>query len=447
MVIDPQLLRIIRDHPHGILVLAEDSGQIVHANSVARQLLRGDPTASLDGDVLGLPLLRGRSTLVEIGPPVWRRVRMTVEEVNWGGRLSRFVTLRSARSVGRTRQSTTQQRQKQQRDEDLSLLAHELRAPLASILGAVYAARLAPARQDAALTIVEHQARRLGRLLEDLVDSAGLDTQAIPIRPVPLVLDSLVGWTAEAIRPILAARSQRLDVVLPEEPIVIAGDPTWLEQALIHLLSNASKYSESGGSIRVEATREHQDAVIYVQDDGIGIDSADLPLIFDPFHRGEGQGVRLREGMGVGLAMVRRIVERHGGTVSAGSAGTGLGSIFSVRLPTSNDVISFTQKTSPDPTQVPSALSASVIIVEDDPATAEGLAQVLRLWGCRVRIQHNGPSAVFGRPGRSSALLGNRSFSSRNRWRYARPTNPAGTIAGIRRSDLSLRLDPTFPGS
>jgi signal transduction histidine kinase len=392
---DPQLLRIIRDHPHGILIVSSDSGQIVHSNPVARRLFRGDPDASIEGEVLGIPVIAGRSVLVEIGPPGWRRFRMSVDDVAWGGRLARFVTLRTPRAPGR---SLRVEQGVDARVDDSrkarALLSHELRAPLSSILGSIYAARLDPSRLLDTLSLVEHQARRLGRLLEDLVDDGSQADRSLTIRPVPIPLSGIVEWGTEAVRPMIASRGQRLEIRLPDEPLLLIGDPAWIEQAFYHLLSNASKYSEPGGPILLEATRQEAEVIIRVRDEGIGIAPEDVDHIFEPFRRGESQGVQLREGHGIGLAMVNRIVRRHGGSISAFSPGIGLGSTFTMRLPLTAEA--------PRAVGPPAASSApalarpneSALVVDDDDVSAESLALVLRLWGLEVRTRFDGPSAL-----------------------------------------------------
>ncbi|WP_169978716.1 hybrid sensor histidine kinase/response regulator [Tautonia rosea] len=394
-VVDPQLLRLIKDHPHGILVVASDSGRIVHANTAARFLLRDDPEAAIDGDLLGIPVHSGQSVLVEAGPPTRRRLRMKVEQVCWAGRQEQFITLREVRSAHRPRRRGDASRGP---DRAMSLLAHELRSPLSAMLGALHAARLNPSTQQGVLVFVEHQARRLGRLLEDLVEGEVSDGRSIPIRPVMITVNRLVSWSAEAIRPLVAARGQQLEVRLTEEPILLAVDPTWIEQAFLHLLVNASKYSEVGGNIRMEVLRDPENVVISIRDDGIGIPSTDLGRIFNPFRRGDSDRVRLREGQGVGLAMVHRIIARHGGNVSAASPGSGQGSTFTIRLPIAS--VGTASPTPPvawvDHPQPPlrSSSATSILIVDDDEAAAEGLAMVLRLWGCEVRMAFDGNHAL-----------------------------------------------------
>lgn len=394
-VVDPQLLRLIQDHPHGILVVASDSGRIVHANAAARFLLRDDPEAAIDGDLLGIPVLSGQSVLVEAGPPTRRRLRMKVEQVSWAGRQEQFITLREVRSVQRIRRRGASPAGP---DRAMSLLAHELRNPLSAILGALHAARLNPSSQQGALVFVEHQARRLGRLLEDLVEGEVSDGRSIPIRPVMITVNRLVTWSTEAIQPLVAARGQQLDVRLPGEPVLLAVDPTWVEQAFLHLLANASKYSEVGGNIRVEVYKDLESVVITIRDDGIGISSTDLGRIFNPFRRGDSDRVRLREGQGVGLAMVHRIIARHGGNVSAASAGSGQGSTFTIRLPVASVAAPATPPPlawvdAPEPPPRSSSVT-SILIVDDDEAAAEGLAMVLRLWGCEVRMAFDGNRAL-----------------------------------------------------
>ena len=224
----------------------------------------------------------------------------------------------------------------QRKDEFLALLAHELRNPLAPIVNATrlierHEQLSEPGRR--ALGMIERQARHMQRLVDDLLEVSRITRGKIELRPEPMLLTTAVGNAVETVLPMIEARSQTLDLDQPSRPVKIEADPVRIAQVLENLLANASKYTPAGGAIRV-VVEDGPDAVtVRVIDNGIGIDPSKLEAVFELFVQaapgvGEHQG-----GLGIGLAMVKRLVELHGGAVRADSAGPGAGSTFTVRLP------------------------------------------------------------------------------------------------------------------
>ncbi|MBN9520009.1 HAMP domain-containing histidine kinase [bacterium] len=223
-------------------------------------------------------------------------------------------------------------------DEWLAALAHELRSPLATV---VYALEVVAGGRDLdpdarrACAVAEHQARRAAQLVDDLFTLCAASLDKLPLRKEVVDLAGVVAGATEATRHLLVARGHRLTVSLPPRPVVLEADPLRLEQVLTNLLANAAKFTDPGGHVRVRAEAWPGEVVVRVLDNGRGIAPGLLPQVFDLFCQGLSPGVGASGvGLGVGLALVKSLVERHGGTVTATSNGPGAGAEFVVRLPT-----------------------------------------------------------------------------------------------------------------
>ncbi|HET9228433.1 MAG TPA: ATP-binding protein [Thermoanaerobaculia bacterium] len=222
------------------------------------------------------------------------------------------------------------------KDEFLAMLAHELRNPLAPIRNAVHVLKLAGPlgdRQQWAREIIERQTQHLTRLVDDLLDVSRITRGKVALAREPLDLATIVNRAVETSLPLIDARRHQLDVALPPEPVRVDGDLTRLVQVVGNLLNNAAKYTDEGGHIRLEAVLEDGMAVIRVRDNGMGLPADLLPHIFDLFSQADRSLDRSQGGLGIGLTLVRRLVELHGGEVEARSDGPGQGSEFVVRLP------------------------------------------------------------------------------------------------------------------
>ena len=226
--------------------------------------------------------------------------------------------------------------------EFLDLLGHELRSPLAAIRNAL---RVLEHRGDDAATrewvrsLVERQTQCIGRLAEDLLEVSRIEHGKIQLRKQPLDLAQSVARAVETVRASVEDCGHQIVVILPAEPVALDADPARLEQVLTNLLNNAAKYMEPGGCIWVTAEVQVGDVVLQVRDSGIGIDPEMLPHIFDPFWQVERTLDHSQGGLGIGLALVRKLAELHGGSASAYSAGLGRGSEFIVRLPAPAGVV------------------------------------------------------------------------------------------------------------
>ena len=287
----------------------------------------------------------------------------------------------------------------QSKNEFLAMLAHELRNPLAPIRTAaqLLGAPGVPARvSENARIIIERQIQNMVRLIDDLLNVARITQGKIDLRLAPLDLLAVVRRAAEVVQPQADERSQQLLVTLPAGPLYVLGDSTRLEQALGNVLTNASKFTNVNGRIwlRVEskATPHGDDAVVFVRDEGIGIGAETLPHIFELFKQG-GPSPHRAPGLGIGLALVRRIVELHGGGVQVRSAGADRGTEFEICLPLlhETDPARDEPRTSAPP---PTAIGQRILVVDDNVDAAESLTSLLRVWGHDVQMVHDGSAAL-----------------------------------------------------
>ena len=278
------------------------------------------------------------------------------------------------------------------KDEFLAMLSHELRAPLAPIVSAVQILRLQKNEgvvERQACAIIERQVVQLKHLVDDLLEVSRITHGKMHLRTEPAVLNTIVEQAVEAVTPLVEWRHHQLTVDLPAQPLALTGDATRLEQVVVNLLTNAAKYTDEGGRICLRVEVEDETAVLRVRDNGIGISADLLPRVFDLFTQEERSLDRTQGGLGIGLSLVRRLVEAHGGTVTATSA-PGLGSEFVVRLPLSATAPVLTMRS------LPKAASAccQVLVVDDSIDTAETLALLLGAAGHQVRTANDGPSAL-----------------------------------------------------
>jgi PAS domain S-box-containing protein len=282
------------------------------------------------------------------------------------------------------------------KNEFLAMLAHELRNPLAPIRNALYILQLpgAPATQvERVRAMMERQIQHLVRLVDDLLDVSRIMRGKIDLRKEPLELSAVVTQAVETAQPAIDAQSHQLTVSLPPEPVRLEGDLVRLAQVLANLLNNAAKYTERGGHIWLSADREGSEVVIHVRDNGIGIAPEMLPRIFDLFVQVDRSIQRSQGGLGIGLTLVRRLVEMHGGTIRARSAGPGKGSEFIVRLPALPEAARICQAGA-EPNGMGKPAPRRILVVDDNVDSAESLALLLRRGGHEVRTAYDGPTAV-----------------------------------------------------
>jgi CheY-like chemotaxis protein len=231
------------------------------------------------------------------------------------------------------------------------------------------------------------------RLVDDLLDISRITKGKLRLTKERIELRVIANRAAESARPLLDARKHEFSMSLPTEPLWVEADPARLEQIVVNLLNNAAKYTDPGGLIRLSVSRAGDQAVVKVWDNGLGISPEMLPRIFDLFTQADRSLSRSHGGLGVGLALVRTLVEMHGGRVQASSAGLNQGSEFTVILPALADVPKLKTKTLV-PRRLPTGPRLRVLIVEDNVDTGDSLSLLLRLDGYEVSVARSGPSAL-----------------------------------------------------
>jgi PAS domain S-box-containing protein len=282
------------------------------------------------------------------------------------------------------------------KDEFLAVLAHELRNPLAPLSVALQMLRrcradAAGATAVQALDTAERQVQKLSRLVDELLDVSRIRQGKTELRRERVDLAAVAAAAVETVRPLIDERRHALEVSLPAEPVCLEADPGRLEQVLTNLLTNAAKYTEPGGRITLRAEPDGAQVLIRVRDTGVGISPELLPRLFEPFVQSAANAGRSRGGLGLGLALVKRFVELHGGSVEAHSDGPGRGSEFVVRLPAAQPPAAGEGK---EENGAPSGRSVSVLIVDDNRDAAASLAQLVGLWGCRATTACDAASAL-----------------------------------------------------
>jgi len=283
------------------------------------------------------------------------------------------------------------------KNEFLAMLAHELRNPLAPIVNAVQVLRLRgssdpPLQRQRA--IIERQALHLARLVDDLLEISRINEGKIQLRKRRVTLASVLDAAVDTTRPHLETKGQRLEVRLPTEPIWLHADPDRLTQVFTNLLDNAAKYTGQAGQVRVNAEVAGARAEIRVRDTGVGIKPEDLPHIFDLFAQADPGLARSQGGLGIGLTMVRRLIELHDGEVAAFSEGLGWGSEFVVRLPVAAPPEDDAAPASGAELAGEVLSGCRVLVVDDNRDAADTTAELVGLWGYRVRTAPDGPSAL-----------------------------------------------------
>jgi len=279
------------------------------------------------------------------------------------------------------------------KDEFLATLSHELRNPLAPMRGAVEVLKLAPARperESQLLDIFDRQLRHLTHLVDDLMEVSRITQNRMELRREPVALAEIVRSAVEDVDTMMRAAAHTLTVDIDAPNAVVDADPTRLVQVLVNLLTNACKYTPRGGLISISLRVEGEAALIAVRDNGIGLPEHALGTIFGMFSQLEPALRRSKGGLGIGLALVRGIVALHGGTVEAWSAGEGVGSTFTVRLP----LAPVQGMPDAEPDAQDTVAPTSVLVVDDNVDAAEMLAMFLHMSGCTAQTVHTANAAL-----------------------------------------------------
>jgi two-component system CheB/CheR fusion protein len=282
------------------------------------------------------------------------------------------------------------------KNEFLAMLAHELRNPLAPILNCLGLIRQESSEGQPigpSLEIAERQVKHMARLLDDLLDVSRFIQGKIQLQKSPVDFARVVAHAVETSTPLIQAKKHRLVLNLPAEPVTIQGDSTRLAQVVANLLNNAAKYTEPGGEITLTADCDGEELTIRVKDTGIGLSEDMLGRVFDLFTQADLSLDRSQGGLGIGLTLVRSLVELHGGSISVRSPGLGLGSEFIVQVPAR-----FGPSTARPETPPPPARQANehlrILVVDDHLDSATSLARLLKSWGHRTRVVHDGPAVI-----------------------------------------------------
>ncbi|MET0391166.1 MAG: ATP-binding protein [Polyangiales bacterium] len=281
----------------------------------------------------------------------------------------------------------------QAKDEFLAMLGHELRNPLAPILTAIELMKLRESEVSREQVIIERQAQHLVRLVDDLLDVSRIARGKVQLKAAPTNLATAVTAAVEIASPLLEQRRHELQLELPRTPLLVYGDEARLSQIIANLLTNAARYTEREGRIELRAELVGSEIVLRVRDNGVGITPELLPRIFDMFVQGPQHSDRATGGLGLGLTLVRNLVDMHGGSVEAHSGGKDQGSEFTIRLPALQATAADTPAAAGEPEPAPSS-GARVLVVDDNVDAAELLGLLLENRGYETALAHDGPSAL-----------------------------------------------------
>ncbi len=359
-----------------------------------------------DYDIYDFPFsdVNGSPFILEVGLDITDTKKVQRELTRHRERLEELVEERTARLESANAQLQIEIAERKQaeealknidhrKDEFLAMLAHELRNPMAAIGAAanlLLRPSLKPEKVEAAKVALKQRVTQMARLVDDLLDISRISRGAIELKKENVELEAVIARAVEAARAHFEERGQEL-IVRVSDKLPIFGDPVRLEQIVMNLLTNASRYSEKGQQIDLLAYREGGEAVVRVRDRGVGISPELLPRIFEPFSQGERTIARERGGLGLGLTIVKRLCELHSGSVCARSDGEGKGSEFEIRLPAGTGYsIADENEKHMQAAEAP----LRILLVEDHADTAFMQASILELEGHVLETANNGPSAV-----------------------------------------------------
>ena len=301
-----------------------------------------------------------------------------------------------ARDITQRKQAEAALREADRRkDEFLATLAHELRNPLAPIRNSLHILRLKAANDTAADSVcemMERQVNHMVRLVDDLMEVSRITRGSIELRREPIDLAAVIRSAVETSRPLIEGAGHQLAISLPREAISLYGDEVRLAQVFANLLNNAAKYTDRGGQIWITARRDGSDVAVTVRDNGIGLEANVLPVVFDMFMQADRKHERSQGGLGIGLTLVKSLVEMHGGSVSVQSAGPNQGSEFTVRLPIAKHAPR--EVTAPTTPQSVTQSRRRVLVVDDNADSAASLGMLLKILSMDVKLANDGWTAL-----------------------------------------------------
>lgn len=401
---------IVNDSGDGIVVLSGD-GLICFANPAAGKLL-GRSCEDLLGTPFPKPVHAQDVTEIDVrqedGSMRFAETRMV--SIDWQGRPAHLVTLRDITSHKLAELDA--RKAVRRHDRFLALLSHELRTPLAAIsnaaqvMGRHKCAEMPGSPYPMLIEVVERQCQQMTRLLDDLLDVSRIACGKIRLQRRPTDLLNVINDAIESVMPQIDEKGHQFQLELPAEPLIVDGDDVRLIQVIANLLTNAAKYTGAGGCIRLTALSCNDQAVVRVEDDGIGISETMLSAVFEPFVQGVESKLGEAHGLGVGLALVRDLVAMHGGEIDVNSNGVHCGSTFTVRLPLAPEPVTpqrptrrvrvkpFTAPEQPADSTFAPEDKPHVLLVEDVDDVREMLRMLLEVEGFKVDLAVNGVQAI-----------------------------------------------------
>lgn len=412
--------RLFETAKDGILILDAETGKILDANPFMTEMLGYSHTEFLGKELWEIGLFRDASeneaAFRELQRHGYIRYDNLPLETTRGDRVEvefvsnvydvdhRHVAQCNIRDISERGRLETQARKltgelsdlHRRKDEFLAMLSHELRSPLAPILNAVQLLQLHQGAENLtqrqARAVIERQVGLLKRLVDDLLEISRVTTGRIQLRLERIAMSGIVESVVETVGPLIGRRKHELTVTVPPGPIWLYADAARLEQVIVNLLTNAAKYTDEGGHIWLSVQQEGDECVLRVRDTGVGIEPEILPRIFDLFTQAERSIDRAQGGLGIGLTLVQRLTELHGGRVEAFST-VGQGSEFVARFPVATVEV---PKPKPPPSDAaePSEPHLRVLVVDDSIDTALSFAILLKESGHDVRTAHDGPTAI-----------------------------------------------------
>lgn len=342
--------------------------------------------------------------LVEVGQVLAAQAVISLQNCSLVEKMQQLTSELEDRVLSRTRQLSDQIEARdraenglraadRQKDEFLAMLAHELRNPLASISNAselMTRTGTGGARTDGLAALLKRQTRQLTRLVDDLLDLSRISRGLVTLEKAPVEIGEIMQQAVETVQSLIQEKGHRLLVAKPAHPLHVYGDKTRLVQAISNIIHNAAKYTDRGGEITLQVFEAEQQVGVTIQDNGVGIPADILPTLFDLFVQSERTLDRSQGGLGIGLSVVKRLIEMHNGSVQASSPGIGLGSSFTIRMPLAPPL----QLPSDAPSQAGGPTPRSILIVDDNVDAADTLAMLLELDGHRVHAVYGAIEAL-----------------------------------------------------
>lgn len=397
---EKQLRMLITKNPDGIVVV-DKQGIVRFINPAALKLFNRKEEELL-GEVFGFPVAGGDNTEVDISTGTGKELiaQMRVVKVDWQGKTANLVTLRDITERKQAELERTKLLEKAEsanrvKDEFLAVLSHELRTPLNPILGwtqLLRSKRIPPQKVDQALETIERNASLQAEMIKDLLDVSRILRGKLQLNPVKIDLINIINAAIETVR--LAANAKSIEIIteFPSENSFVEGDANRLQQIFWNILSNAVKFTSSGGKVNIELTVENSQAKAQVKDTGKGINPDFLPYVFDYFRQENSSSTRNTGGLGLGLAIVRHLVELHGGNIQVESPGIDEGTTFTVEIPLITNIKESTETKNKQIRDL-DFYGINILIVDDEPDNLEFLQFVLETYGASVQTATSAPEA------------------------------------------------------